>query len=439
MKRFYLNVISLFIALSALNAQNSIPLEEVESYFKQVEAICKKDNGKLWGVQIYAPTLFINPQTLDVVSNAPDNEGLLTKTGNLYTGKFPKNKNIANSTTDYGGKHFTMVMYPLPEDEYERNALIIHEMFHFHQPALNMSGLPYNNNHADEHIARLYFKLEWDALEKAVYETDTAKHKEHIKNALTFRAYRQSQYKDSEVNEAFFELHEGLPEYTAHKLCSTSDDMLKQRLSQIKSRYEQSPSYVRSFAYFSGCAYAYLLDRTNTDWRKRVQSKEHLNKILQTAYKIEIPANIQETVEKIRDAYGFAAINTYELKRKEEKDKVTAYYKSVFTEKPILVLKLIKPSVNFNPNNVISLGDLGTVYPNSFRAINQWGIISVNDGGCLLANNWMKLTVPAENMTIENNIVKTNGWTLELKDGYIVKEDGNNYILKRNETDIHLP
>lgn len=103
----------------------------------------------------------------------------------------------------------------------------------------------------------------------------------------------------------------------------------------------------------------------------------------------------------------------------------------MFTQRPILILPLSQPNIGFNPNNVLSLGEQGTVYPDGFRLIDKWGKLTVTKGACLLANNWRQATVPAGNMQVEDNLIKTSSWLLELNDEYIVKTAGANYILER--------
>lgn len=425
-------LITSFYYINLLFGQNSLSLDSANLYYKEVKTICKKDNGKLWGVSIYAPTLFISPQTLDVISNEADNEALLKKKDKLYIGKFPENKIIANSTTHFGGKDFTMLCLPVPNDKYDRKALLIHEMFHYHQPQLGLSlpdSIGYNNSHADEMQARVYLKLEWNALEKAVTADNPQLSKQYINDALIFRAHRRSLFENSTENENMFELHEGLPEYTAHTLCSTSDEMLKEKILGLKKRISASPSYVRSFAYLSGPMYGYLLDKANTEWKKGIKFDNDFDSLIRMAYNIELPNDINDVQIKIRDNYDYEAINDFETKRKEEKDKTLARYKEVFTQKPIVTIYLSNPQVGFDPRNVISMGDQGSVYPQNFVAVDEWGKLTVSDGGCLLANDWKLITIPAEEITINENLVKTSDWQLELNDGYFVEQSGNNYIL----------
>ena len=212
-----------------------IDFDETLKYFKEIKEICDYDNGALWGETLWAPILLIDKKTRFVIANQPDKEELLEKTGNVYTGYFPKNKGIANSTTYFGNENWIMVMYPLPENDYNRNQLCIHELFHRLQNKLNLEFGNYNNNHMDNMDARILLKLEWTALEKAIND-ETEKRNDYIKDALIFRNYRRMRYPQKDSMENKFEIHEGLAEYTGHKICSKSNEEFKKHVLYAREK-----------------------------------------------------------------------------------------------------------------------------------------------------------------------------------------------------------
>jgi hypothetical protein len=87
-------------------------------------------------------------------------------------------------------------------------------------------------------------------------------------------------------------------------------------------------------------------------------------------------------------------------------------------------------NVSFDPRNITPLEDKGTVYPN-LRITDDWGILTVTKGA-LMSPTWMNVAVTAPDQ-ITNDKVVGDGWTLELKPGFIVekKENGRNYILRK--------
>ncbi len=76
---------------------NNISLSEIRGYFEDIKKICNKDNGKLWGVNLWSPIIVIDRKTRTVIATEKDNEGFLTKREGVYTGRFPDSLIIANS------------------------------------------------------------------------------------------------------------------------------------------------------------------------------------------------------------------------------------------------------------------------------------------------------------------------------------------------------
>ena len=85
-------------------------------------------------------------------------------------------------------------------------------------------------------------------------------------------------------------------------------------------------------------------------------------------------------------------------------------------------------NISFDPRNITPLENFGTVYP-TMRITDNWGILTVNNGA-LLDSNWGNVIVstPTE---IGNEIVKGNGWTLELKENWIVEKTEGKFLLKK--------
>ncbi|MFQ5637865.1 MAG: hypothetical protein ACE5IR_07690 [bacterium] len=115
-----------------------------------------------------------------------------------------------------------MIIWPLPEDKYERASLIVHELFHRIQDKIGLPAKNPTNNHLDEKDGRILIQLEWQALKQALNETGE-KQIEDIKSALIFRELRRKIYLNADSLERCLELNEGLAEYTGVKLSSHSE------------------------------------------------------------------------------------------------------------------------------------------------------------------------------------------------------------------------
>ncbi len=72
--------------------------------------------------------------------------------------------------------------------------------------------------------------------------------------------------------------------------------------------------------------------------------------------------------------------------------------------------------------------NIGTVYPN-LRVTDNFGILTV-ENGALLSSDWSNVIVTAPT-EISENMVKGNGWTLELTKGWKVEKTEDKYELKK--------
>ena len=421
---------SLFLCLGAANAQlPELTTEQAALYFKEVKTICDRDNGKLWGKNLWAPTLFINPIDYTLIANEQDANGEFSLKNGIYTGSYPKDKIIANSTTTLNGKSWVMVVQPLPDDEYTRNQLVVHEMFHYLQDILGLSSGSYNNNHLDEMDARIYLKLEWAALNKAIEADNPQSAKEAIKDAIIFRTYRRSLYPNVAKDENMFEVQEGLAEYTSHKLCSNTHEEFKQHVLRMGKMAWNNESFVRSFGYYSGLAYAYLLD--GGDWQKCLKYDTDLAALLKLDRGIEADEQQAESLQlQRRSLYGYDSIYATELALKQKKDEAYAVNKQKFVEGETLTINLLNPNVGFDPNNLQAFGNAGTVYP-TINLLDSWGSLVVDGGGCLLSNDWRTATLSAKNISYDGvKVVKGDGWELVLNGGYRLVKEEKGYIIR---------
>ena len=351
-KRILLSI--LFSVLSdfrVLPQNNWEGINQAEEYFIEANLISEKDNGYLWGMKLYGPMLFVNPENRMIVANQQDKEGHLERSGNVYTGELPKEENIANTAFDWLGYKWTMIIWPLPEDKFNRANLMMHELFHRIQDTLGFPAQNPSNNHLDEKEGRILLQLELQALKQALTKSGEQQLVD-IKNALLFRNYRREIYPDAFKSETALELNEGLAEYTGVKL-SGRDEMetvsfLKQKIEEVKNL----PTLVRSFAYITGPIYGILLDQTNIDWRKSLTKKDDLANLLANIYKIEIPRDFVDTVKSLSGVYNGDKIRKQEDERERERHKVIESYRKKFIEDPILIIPLKKMNVQFDPRNL---------------------------------------------------------------------------------------
>src|SRR5512134_323215 len=102
----------------------AIDLAQARRAFEDARAGSDADAGRLWGVPLYGPMLFVEPESRFLVANEADAQGALVAQGGLFTGTLPPEEGIANTAVDWAGKRWTMVMWPPPENRYARRRLL---------------------------------------------------------------------------------------------------------------------------------------------------------------------------------------------------------------------------------------------------------------------------------------------------------------------------
>ena len=76
-------------------------------YFEERRQALERDGGRLWGVRLDGPMLFVDPETREVVANQADGAGQLSQRGDVFTGRLPKEENIANTAIRWAGVEWT--------------------------------------------------------------------------------------------------------------------------------------------------------------------------------------------------------------------------------------------------------------------------------------------------------------------------------------------
>ena len=418
MKRNYLLMILIFLnlpkygELCAQKSENPKAEQEYSAIFNDIKAICDRDNGKLWGLNLYAPTLCID-KAHNVWSNQKDLQNQLHHKEGYFTGKYPEDKNIANSTTEVYGQKWVTVALPLPSDIIERNTLFCHEMFHYWQDTLGLTPTTYNNAHMDKKNARTLLKLEWSAFYSACKATDNSSIKASIRDGISFRKLRQEKYSEYYKDEIAFEIQEGLAQYTGRKLSVPTDSIYLSLIKNDMESYNNKEELVRNYAYLSGVIIGFLLDKSATDWRKHIKADSDLGNILQQTYNITLPTNLKSHCEQVKKAYGYDYIMVFENKRDSVKSIEKEHLKKIFTQN-IKKLPLKNIQISFDPNTVNPLENVGNIYKN-VRIVDDWGILETkNNGVVLISDDWKTAILPyADNIIIKDSIEETKYWKLK--------------------------
>ncbi len=400
-------------------------------YFREANGLCRRDDGKLWGVSLCAPVLLVDPQTRAVVANFADKESVLVKNGSVFTGRLPAKVNVANTAMEWAGVKWTMMMLPLPEDKIRRAGLMAHEMWHRVQNDIGFPASGAANDHLDSRDGRIWLQLEWRALAKAL-SVRGEQRRRAIADALLFRAYRRTIFPNAAAEEREMEMHEGLAEYTGVRLAG-SPNLNRHLIDLNLKEAAQKQTFVRSFAYASAPAYGVLLDETKADWRKNLKKDDDLGNLLRARLSVELPQNLKQAAKFRAKHYDGDRLLAPEAERENKRRKLLAEYRARLVEGAVLAIPLQKMNMQFNPGNLLPLDRRGTVYPD-IRIVDVWGILTVSKGGALMNPTFSKIYVPAPT-DLTQSPIRGDGWTLELNAGWTMTngERKGDYVVKKLE------
>lgn len=406
-------------------------------YFAEAKAASNADGGKLWGTALYGPMLFVDPQSRFLVANQADAQGLLSKEGEVWTGKLPADVTMANTAKVWAGVEWTMILWPaLGGDKVPRTRLMAHELFHRIQDDLNLPAANPANAHLDGRDGRVWLQLEWRALAAAL-RADSEQQKSAIEDALTFRLFRRTFCAAAAVEENTLEINEGLAEYTGVKLDGRPE--AKQRTYAARRCEEHAkmfPSLTRSFAYTSGPAYGLLLDLHDPNWRTSLSKDSDLGEMLRKAAAVSTPGELSNAAHQRAERYDGKRLMAEEDQREANRRKLLAEYQARFIDGPTLTMPA-GPNFNYSydPNTVQAMEGVGLVYP-TLSVTDDWGRLEVSNSALMIRENDVPvrliLSAPA-GATPE--IRESKDWKLTLHPGWRVAPDkrGGSFQVEKSD------
>jgi hypothetical protein len=405
-------------------------------YFEEARALSEKDGGKLWGVPLYGPMLFVDSDTRAVVANQAAQDRKFHQEGDVFIGSWPKEENISNTAMTWAGVKWTMVMWPLPGEKQVRGQLMMHELFHRIQSDLHLSAKDPANRHLDTQNGRIWLRLEWRALERALPEQGTTR-QQAISDALYFRRHRRQLFPQAAADEQALEINEGLAEYTGYKLSTRSLNELSVLAAYGLHDAPNRRTFMRSFAYASGPAYGALLDATGAAWRKAIKPETDFGEVLQQALAIKLTPDSESEALMRAKRYDGEEVIAAEVRRETTRQMQLAKNRARFLDGPVLMLPLTsKVNYSYNPNNLVTLDDVGTVYP-TIRVTDDWGIIEASDGALMIGEGGrmknMRVTAPGTASAVP---IQGKGWKLELNAGWALvpgEREGDLVVRKQNQ------
>jgi hypothetical protein len=397
----------------------AIDANKARQYFDEAKVLANKDNGALWKVQLGGPLLFVEPETRYTVANQADAEGKLKPFEGVFAGTAPAELGLANTATTWGGVHWTMVMWPLPQYKQPRLRLVMHECFHRVQSQIGLEPTDAQNGHLDSLGGRIWLQMEWRALEHAFWQQGEER-KRDVSDALLFRNYRRSLFSAAAQNENALEMNEGMAEYTGFNLSTSSPEEYAVAVAAwLRAAPARTGSYGRSFAYTSGPAYGGLLDAAGRNWRMGLTPKTNLGELLAQAYGMQIPAPDKAEAMRRAERYDGSEVMAIETEKEEKHQARVAAARKLFVDGPVLVLPVGETfNYTFDPNAVLALDDKLTVYEGHIQVTDAWGLLKTS--GVLFTRENGKIVrvqVPAPTDASKTPLAG-KGWTMELQPGW---------------------
>lgn len=384
--------------------------------FSEAKVICDRDRGALWGRGLCGPILIVDPMDKAVIANQADAGGALKPAGATFTGTLPEAVIIADTPTEWSGTRWTQLTWPVSFETMNRRVTLAHELFHRIQPALGLTRPEVGNQHLDTLEGRYLLQLEWRALARGLTAISPSERRDAIEDALAFRRKRHSLFPKAAAEEGALEINEGVPEYTGVMLgLATPQERIAYAVYDL-SRFVESSSFVRSFAYATGPAYGLLLDQTDPGWRAKLASGRHLDELLTAAVGLAMPS--ADHLEAREARYDDGTLRAREERRDADRRARLADFKARLVDGPVLSLPIAHGDYQFNPQTLIPLEGFGTIYP-SMRITDDWGALEVEDGGALIWRNPKRATVSAKGMAASG--LAGPGWRLTLKPGWTIR------------------
>jgi hypothetical protein len=392
-----------FLALCWVNpAAAQVDQQRAEAYFREAASICQRDGGRLWGVSLCGPMVFADARTRTLATSQP-----------RPTEEPPRALGYGNAPIEWGGLRWAAYMWDFTTslDARTRGILLLHELFHRIQPDLGLVTLSGQNAHLDTFEGRVWLRLEWRALARALGQSGEDR-KRTVSDALAFRMARRAQFANSAENERVEEIREGLAQYTGTVVTAASHaEAVASALEQLAAA-EQHETFLQQ-SYTAGVAYAMLLDDASADWRRRVRSDSDLGQMLMAALAVKPVANAIEASAR----YGGTELRAAEQTRAEQRMAHLRELRNRFVDGPVLVVPS-GGSGTFNAVGARPIPGAGTVYVLPYRQKGAWGTLDATNGVLVGDDGTRRLPGPVR---IDGTNLTGEGWTVTVATGWIVR------------------
>jgi hypothetical protein len=389
---------------TATDADAQVQPELARRYFEEATKLCERDAGRLWGVSLCGPMVIVDQATGTHATSQPE-----------PAGPPPRFQGFADGPVSWGGvRWFSFPLFMLPEKNADtRQQVMLHGLFHRIQPELGLTAEDGFNEHLDTLEGRVWMRLEWRALRRAVESSGSAR-AEAISDALAFRRQRRRLFPGAADNERRDEIREGLASYTGIAAWANSPADAHRAAATALAEGDASSAFVGNFEAASGPGYGVLLDDLLPGWRRQLRGTSDLGDLLASANNTPPTTDVGAAAER----YDAATLRTAEEARDRAQQLRVAELRRRFVDGPVLTIPA-GGSGTSDTTGSVGIPGAGTVLFGHFTLSAQWGRLNAN-AGVLRAADGATLSVPVMGL-LEGTTLQGDGWSVTLNAGWVVQ------------------
>lgn len=381
--------------------------QRAQAYFKEAQALCERDGGRLWGLSICAPMVIGDARTQTFATSQPPPDAPRPALIGLLNGPIQWGDAMwAALTWD------TIANWP-PRT---RGEAFVHESFHIVQQRLGLAVSTLANEHLDALEGRYWLRLEWRALARALRESGEPRALA-VREALAFRQARHTRYPDTVESERALDINEGLASYTQTVLAAPSEADAIARALELLAGAEDGESFVRTFTYTSGPAYGILLDAASPGWPRKVRASDDSAVLLMRALGVQPVADVTAAAAR----YGGTELRAAEERRDQQRQARMTELRRRFVDDPVFVMPGGGGGTS-NSMGAVVIPEAGTVYFHPYRMSGPWGTLQA-EKGVLEASDGRSRRLPAP-VRGDDATISGDGWTFKAAAGWVIREGG---------------
>jgi len=400
-------------------AAAQVDQQRAQEYFKEAQAVCERDGGRLWGVSICAPMVIGDARTQTFATSQPPPDAPRPNLIGLLNGPIKWGDTMwAALTWD------TISSWP-PRT---RGEAFAHEAFHIVQYRLELLTETVASEHLDSVDGRYWLRLEWRALARALRESGE-KRAQAVREALAFRQARHAGNPDRSESERGWDINEGVASYVQTVLAAPSGADAVARALELLSGAEEGESFVRTFPYTSGPAYGLLLDAASPGWPRKLRASDDLAVLLARALAVQPVADAAAAAA----GYGGAEVRAAEERRDRQRQGRISELRQRFVDGPVFVMPG-GGSGTSNSLGAVVIPGAGTVYFHPYRMSGPWGTLEA-ENGVLDASDGRSRRLPAP-VRGDGTTISGDGWTFKAAAGWIIRDGarrGDYEVVRRPE------